>query len=79
MKHIVFECEKDKALGPDGFIMTLFQDCWEVGFLNVFVEFFQSGVVNAITNATFICPISKKGKSMRIKNFRYNIGGKCHH
>lgn len=42
----MFECERDKALGPDGFSMVVFQDCWEIvkgDLMKVFGQFFESG------------------------------------
>ena len=38
--------------------------------MEVFREFFDSGVVNAKTNATFICLIPKKLNSISVKDFR---------
>ena len=48
--------------GPDGFSMMVFQDCWEIIFddlTKVLMEFFNNGIVNVNTNATYICLISK--------------------
>lgn len=50
-----------------------FQDCWEViknDLMEVFFGFFNSGIVNAYTNASFICLISKKERSLNFKHFR---------
>ena len=38
--------------------------------MKVLDEFFQNGVMNAITNSTFICLIPKKEKSLKIRDFR---------
>ncbi|XP_028073850.1 uncharacterized protein LOC114276257 [Camellia sinensis] len=38
--------------------------------MRVFGEFFESGEVNLCTNATFICLIPKKEKSVKIGDFR---------
>ncbi|XP_028112207.1 uncharacterized protein LOC114310430 [Camellia sinensis] len=73
VRHAVFECEKDKAPGPDDFSMAVFHDCWDIvkkDLMRVFGEFFESGEVNLCTNATFICLIRKNGKSVKIGDFR---------
>ena len=46
---------------------------WEIikdDLLKVFKEFYDNGVVNARTNATYICLIPKKVNSISIKDFR---------
>lgn len=53
--------------------MVVFQECRDVvksDLLKVFFEFFERGVVNGCTNATFICLIPKKSESIKIKDFR---------
>ncbi|RVW35116.1 hypothetical protein CK203_085887 [Vitis vinifera] len=42
----IFQMDRDKALGPDGFTIAVFQDCWEVikeDLVKVFTEFHRSG------------------------------------
>ncbi|KAL6288610.1 hypothetical protein ACE6H2_006120 [Prunus campanulata] len=63
IRKAVFECGKDKSPGPDGFSMCFYQTCWEdiEGDLQkVLEDFFHSGIVNGVTNDTFICLIPKK-------------------
>ncbi|RVX20143.1 Transposon TX1 uncharacterized 149 kDa protein [Vitis vinifera] len=48
---------RDKAPGPDGFTIAVFQDCWDVikeDLVRVFAEFHRSGIINQSTNASFI-------------------------
>ncbi|GMQ04499.1 hypothetical protein CsSME_00049896 [Camellia sinensis var. sinensis] len=69
IKDAVFECERDKAPGPDGFSLAVFQDCWEVvkgDLVKVFMEFYESGVVNLCANVTFICLIPKRDGAIQI-------------
>ena len=63
VKSAVFECDGNKAPGPDGFSMAVFQSQWDtikIDIMKVFAEFHKSGVVNGITNETYICLIPKK-------------------
>ena len=49
------------------------QQGWETikeDLLKVFNEFFENGLINAKTNATYICLIPKKLNSISIKDFR---------
>ncbi|RVX05678.1 putative ribonuclease H protein [Vitis vinifera] len=44
-----FQLDMDKAPGPDGFTITVFQDCWDVikeDLVRVFAEFNRSGIIN---------------------------------
>ncbi|RVW49587.1 Transposon TX1 uncharacterized 149 kDa protein [Vitis vinifera] len=69
----IFQMDRDKAPGPDGFTIAVFQDCWEVikeDLVRVFVEFHRSGIINQSTNASFIVLLPKKSMSRRISDFR---------
>ena len=73
IRVVVFECEGNKAPGPYGFSMALFQSQWDTvksDIMKVFEEFYKSGIINGITNETFICLIPKKLNSCRVKDFR---------
>ncbi|VVA31869.1 Hypothetical predicted protein, partial [Prunus dulcis] len=73
VQKAVFDCGKDKSPGPDGFSMSFFQSCWEVvkgDLMKVMQDFFQSGIVNGVTNETFICLIPKKANSVKVTDFR---------
>ncbi|XP_020420593.1 uncharacterized protein LOC18774736 [Prunus persica] len=73
VKRAVFDCGIDKSPGPDGFSMLLFQSCWDIvkeDLMKVMVDFFNCGIINAITNETFICLIPKKKESIKVSDFR---------
>ncbi|RVX19456.1 LINE-1 retrotransposable element ORF2 protein [Vitis vinifera] len=45
----IFQMDRDKAPGPDGFTIAVFQDCWDVikeDLVRVFDEFHRSGIIN---------------------------------
>ena len=68
----IFQLDKDKALGPDGFTIAVFQDCWDVikeDLVRVFAEFHSSGIINQSTNV-FIVLLPKKSMTKKISDFR---------
>lgn len=65
----MFQLNKEKALGPNGFTIALYHKCWDVikdDVLRVFLEFHDNGIINEITNATFIALMLKKSSTSRI-------------
>ena len=69
----LFQMDRDKAPGPDGFTIAVFQDCWDVikeDLVRVFAEFHRSGVINQSTNASFIVLLPKKSMTKKISDFR---------
>ena len=73
VRYAVFQLNRDKALGPDGFTMALYQECWDVikeDLMKAFQEFHSSGIINQSTNATFIALVPKKSQSPKVSNFR---------
>ncbi|KAJ9680329.1 hypothetical protein PVL29_019598 [Vitis rotundifolia] len=69
----IFQLDRDKAPGPDGFTMAVFQDCWDVikeDLVKVFAEFHSSGIINQSTNASFIVLLPKKSMTKKISDFR---------
>ncbi|RVW15226.1 LINE-1 retrotransposable element ORF2 protein [Vitis vinifera] len=65
--------DRDKASGPDGFTIAVFQDCWDVikdDLVRVFAEFHNCGIINQNTNASFIVLLPKKSRSKKISDFR---------
>ena len=59
----IFQLDRDKALGPDGFKFAVFQDCLDVikeDLVRVFAKFHKSGIINQSTNASFIVLLPKK-------------------
>ncbi|RVW76018.1 hypothetical protein CK203_055322 [Vitis vinifera] len=46
--NAIFQLDRDKASGPDGFTIAVFQDCWDVikeDLVRVFAEFHNSGLL----------------------------------
>ena len=73
VKQTVFECDGSKAPGLDGYSMVVFQSQWDTvksDIMKVFDEFYSSGIINGITNETYIYLILKKLNSCRVKDFR---------
>ncbi|RVX01391.1 LINE-1 retrotransposable element ORF2 protein [Vitis vinifera] len=69
----IFQLDRDKAPGPDGFTIAVFQECWDVikeELVRVFAEFHRSRIINQSTNASFIVLLPKKSLSKRISDFR---------
>ncbi|KAL6343073.1 hypothetical protein AAG906_017885 [Vitis piasezkii] len=69
----IFQLDRDKAPGPDGFTIAVFQDCWDVikeDLVRVFAEFHRSGIINQSTNASFIVLLPKKSLTKKISDFR---------
>ena len=70
---VVFQLNRNKAPGLDGFTMELYQDCWDVikeDLMKVFQEFHSSGIINQSTNANFIALMPKKSQSHKVSEFR---------
>ena len=69
----VFQLNKEKAPGPDGFTLAVYQECWDVikeDLMRVFFEFHTKGVINQSTNATFIAMVPKKSQTFKISDYR---------
>ncbi|RVX07847.1 Transposon TX1 uncharacterized 149 kDa protein [Vitis vinifera] len=69
----IFQLGRDKAAGPDGFTIAVFQDCWDVikeDLVRVFAEFHRNRIINQSTNASFIVLLPKKSLTKKISNFR---------
>lgn len=63
--EVVRKMAKNKALGPDGFLMGFFQDCWDVvkeDIKKVFQELVVAGKFEKSLNNTFIDPKEGGGK-----------------
>ncbi|KAJ9685197.1 hypothetical protein PVL29_017290 [Vitis rotundifolia] len=73
VRMAVFQLNKEKALGPDGFTIAVYQECWDVikeDLMRVFLEFHTNGIINQSTNATFIAMVPKKSQTLKISNYR---------
>ena len=69
----IFQLDRNKASGPDGFTIVVFQDCWAVikeDLMRVFAEFHISGIINQSTNASFIVLLPKKNLTKKISDSR---------
>ena len=69
----IFQLDRDKASGPDGFTIAVFQDCWDVikdDLVRVFAEFHNNKIINQNTNVSFIVLLPKKSQSKKISDFR---------
>ena len=57
---------------PDGFIIAMYQECWDVikeDLMRVFPEFHSNGIINQSTNTTFIALVPKKSQTFKISDF----------
>ncbi|RVW70239.1 putative ribonuclease H protein [Vitis vinifera] len=57
ISRVIFQLDRDEALGPYGFTITVFQDCCDVikeDLVRVFAEFHRSRIINRSTNTSFI-------------------------
>ena len=69
----VFQLNKEKVIGLDGFTIAVYQECWDVikeDLMRVFLEFHTKGVINQSTNATFIAMVPKKSQTFKISYYR---------
>lgn len=69
----VFECDGNTSPGSDCYSLSLFQSCWEMvknDLVEVLEECHSNGVINGITNETYIALIPKKINSCKISDFR---------
>ncbi|KAL5574996.1 hypothetical protein UlMin_016695 [Ulmus minor] len=73
IKKAVFEIEREKSLGPDGYTDAFFQDCWGIlknDMVKIFEEFHRNGKVCGNINHTFLCLIPKKLDVQQVEDFR---------
>ena len=62
----VFQLNKEKAPGPNGFTIAVYQECRDVikeDLMRVFLEFHNNEIINQSTNATFIALVPKKSQT----------------
>jgi hypothetical protein len=70
--EVVKGMERDKAPGPDGFIMAFFQSCWGVlkhDVMVVFSEFHRRHKLVTSMNVTFVSLVPKKAEAVEMKDF----------
>jgi len=67
----VVKCmNRDKALGPDGFTLAFFQDCWDViksDLMGVFQDFYTHSKFVKSISATFLALIPKKSGAVDLR------------
>ena len=55
VRDVVFQLDKEKALGPNNFSIAVFQECWDAikeDLPRVFSEFHNREVINQSSNGT---------------------------
>lgn len=70
---VVMSMGKDKSLGPDGFSMLFYRDCWDIiqaDLMEVFAEFFEIGLIIKGINATSLICLLKKNDVKEMANYR---------
>ena len=73
IKKAVFEIDREKSPGPDGYTGAFFQDCWGIlknDMVKIFEEFHRNGKVCGNMNHTFLCLIPKKLDVQQVNDFR---------
>ncbi|KAM2375828.1 hypothetical protein ACFXTH_044542 [Malus domestica] len=51
----------------------MFQHCWDIlkeDIMKIMEEFFEKGIINVVTNETFICLIPKKSDFLKVTDYR---------
>ena len=70
---VVLKLDKKMVSGPDGFSIAMFQECWDVvkeDSLRVFMEFHNNGVINQLTDATYLALVLKRSQTIKILDFK---------
>ena len=70
---VIFQLNKEKTPSPNGFTITVYQECWDVikeDLMRVFLQFHTNQIINQSTNATFITLVAKKNQTFKISDFR---------
>ncbi|KAJ0427646.1 putative RNA-directed DNA polymerase [Helianthus annuus] len=73
IKDAVWDCDGDRAPGPDGFNFKFIKRCWsglEGDFAKIFEEFFVNPHINRSCTSSFIALIPKVKDPMRPSDFR---------
>jgi hypothetical protein len=72
VREVIKGMDRDKALGPGGFSLAFFQNCWEAikeDFMAVFDELHARRKIVKSINSTFISLIPKTQGTKEIKDF----------
>ncbi|KAF5203212.1 Transposon tx1 uncharacterized protein [Thalictrum thalictroides] len=71
--NAINEFQGEKAPGPDGFQMVVFQKCWSIfkhDIMKVMCEFYEDEFIYWRNNTTFIFLIPKKLSAASLNDFR---------
>lgn len=67
---MVFEGDRNKSPGPDGFSLGFFQDNWDIvkkDLAQVFKEFHERGILDSSLSEPFVCLIPKKDRVLGLR------------
>ncbi|KAJ0552768.1 putative RNA-directed DNA polymerase [Helianthus annuus] len=73
IKEAIWECDGDRAPGPDGFNFSFLKRCWsglQSNFLQLFEEFYSHPSLNKCCSSSFIALIPKINDPLRPSDFR---------
>uniref|UniRef100_A0A251U4I0 Putative RNA-directed DNA polymerase, eukaryota, Reverse transcriptase zinc-binding domain protein n=1 Tax=Helianthus annuus TaxID=4232 RepID=A0A251U4I0_HELAN len=73
IKDAVWDCDGDRAPGPDGFNFKFLKRCWngvQADFIKIFDEFFESMQVNRCCTSSFIALIPKVKDPLMPSDYR---------
>ncbi|KAM0071560.1 putative RNA-directed DNA polymerase [Helianthus debilis subsp. tardiflorus] len=73
IKDAVWECDGDRAPGPDGFNFKFLKRCWnglQGDFINLFNAFYNNPCLNVSCSSSFIALIPKIKDPLRPSDFR---------
>lgn len=72
VKDAVWDCERSKSPGPDGFNLSFFKDCWDIvkaDLMRVMSKFFVNRKLTKGCNSSFIVLIPKREGSCGLQHF----------
>ncbi|XP_021985352.1 uncharacterized protein LOC110881381 [Helianthus annuus] len=73
IKQAAFDCDSDRAPGPDGFNMKFikrFRRFFEKDFIDIFYKFYETGTFSRGTTSSFIALIPKEKDPVSLGNYR---------
>ncbi|KAI3683245.1 hypothetical protein L1987_83746 [Smallanthus sonchifolius] len=73
IRSAVWDCDGDRAPGPDGFNFKFLKRCWgwlELDFVKLFEEFHHSGSLNPGCTASFLALVPKLNDPVGFSDFR---------
>ncbi|XP_024015967.1 uncharacterized protein LOC112089217 [Eutrema salsugineum] len=73
IKRVLFEMPANKSLGPDGYTVEFFKECWSIVGQDLVVaiqSFFIKGFLPKGVNSTILALIPKKDQALFMKDYR---------